>query len=106
MRTDAYSKTIALATAPVNLIASSGAQPIYARDIFIRCPSTNISDLLIGNVTRQGFTIPKGTTINLSEVNRAGQSGKYELSTIFIKAGTNNDVVEILLIDPSTGNDF
>lgn len=104
MRIDSYSKTIALATTPVNLVAAaSGTLPQYikAHQVFIRCPSSNTSDILIGSSDRQVFTVLKGTMINLSHISKTGQSGSYELDKIFVKAGTNNDVVEILLLDPA-----
>ena len=104
MRIDSYSKDIAAATTPEDLIAdASGSLPRYkfAKSVKVRCPSANTSDLLIGSKDRQGFTIAKGTTLDLSEVNLAGQSGKYELAAIFIKAGTNGDDVEIILTAPS-----
>lgn len=104
MRIDSYTKDIAAAATAENLIAdASGSLPQFkfARDVKIFCPSANTSDLLIGSKDRQAFTVLKGQSISLSEINRAGQSGKYELAEIFVKAGTNGDDVQILLIDPS-----
>lgn len=99
---DSYSKDIAAAAAPEDVIADSGAKWKFALDVVIRCPSGNTSDLLIGNRTRQGFSVIKGTEMRLSTVlNRMSQSGKFKLEEIFVKAGTNGDDVEILLIQPS-----
>lgn len=100
MKIDGYSKTIAAAATPVNLIASSGDQPIYAKSVRIACPASNTSDLMIGSVARQQYVVAKGTSVSLEEINRAGQSGKFSLAHIWVKAGTNGDVVQILLSDP------
>jgi len=101
MRIDSYVKDIASAATAENLIADSGAMPKFAKDVRVFCPSANTSDLLIGNEIRQAYSVLKGQSVILSEINRAGQSGKYELASIFVKAGTNGDDVQILLIDPS-----
>lgn len=104
MKIDSFSKDIAASTTPENLIAdASGSLPQFkfARSVIIRCPSANTSDLLLGSKDRQNTTIAKGTSLTLPEINRTGQSGKYELAEIFVKAGTNGDDVEITLIDPS-----
>ena len=104
MRIDSFIKDLAAASTPENLIAdSSGSLPQFkfARAVIIRCPSTNTSDLSVGSKDRQSSLIIKGTSLELPEINRAGQSGKYELAEIFVKAGTNGDDVEVILIDPS-----
>ena len=102
MRIDSYAKDIAAAATAENLIADAGgAQYKFAKDVKIFCPTANTSDLKIGSSIRQEFTVVKGQSVSLSEINRAGQSGKYELAEIFVKAGTNGDDVQILLVDPS-----
>lgn len=103
VRIDSYSKDIAAASTPEDIVADAGgAQYKYAKEIFIRCPAGNTSDLLVGNRTRQGFTVVKSSILALSSIiNRMSQSEKFDLREIFIKAGTNADDVEILLVDPS-----
>lgn len=101
MRIDSYTKDIAAAATAENIVADADAMPKRAKDVVIHCPAANTSDLLVGNELRQAFTVVKGTSLRLSDVNRAGQSGKYELDKIFVKAGTNGDDVQILLLDPS-----
>jgi hypothetical protein len=101
MKIDGYSKTIALAATPENLVADSGDKPLYAKSVRIACPASNASDLMIGSVSRQQFTIPKGTSIDLEQINRAGQAGKFSLKDIWVKAGTNGDAVQVLVSDPS-----
>lgn len=106
MKIDGYSKTIALAATPENLVADSGDQPLYAKSIRIFCPASNTSDLMVGSVSRQGYAVPKGTSISLEQINRAGQAGKFSLANIWVKAGTNGDSVQILLSDPDPASDF
>ena len=102
LEVDSYSVTIASTATPQSILAPSGTVWPFARDVLIRCPSGNTSDILVGNRTRQLYTIPKGTDIRLSTImNRMSQSGKYTLGEIFIKVGTNSDKAEILLIEPS-----
>lgn len=104
MRIDSFTKDIAASSTPENLIAdASGSLPQFkfARSVIIACPSANTSAIQIGSKDRQNTTIPKGTALTLPEINRTGQSGKYELAEIFVKVGTNGDDVEITLIDPS-----
>jgi hypothetical protein len=101
MKIDSYVKDIAAAATPVNLKADSGQVWANAKDVLIFCPSTNTSDLLIGSKSRQSFTVVKGQSVRLGEINRTGQSGKYDLGEIYVKAGTNGDDVQICLIDPS-----
>lgn len=102
MKIDSYSKDIAAAATAENLVADSGGDQFkYARQVLVRCPSANTSDLLIGNNKRQAFTIAKGTTHVFPVGNGPGGTGKYDLSQMYVKAGTNADDVEIILIDPS-----
>lgn len=101
MKIEGYTKDIAATATPVNLLAPSGVAPKFAKDVIIRCPAANGSDLKIGAFGRQEFTVPKGTFIQLSEINRTGQSCKYTLADIYVKAGTNGDDVEVCLVDPS-----
>lgn len=101
MKIDSYAKDLAAATTPENLIADSGNQWRHAREVVITCPAANTSDLTIGSRERQDFVVAKGTSLRLSFINRTGQAGNYELANIWVKAGTNADDVQILLIDPS-----
>lgn len=101
MKIEGYTKDIAATATPVNLVAPSGVAFKFAKDVLIRCPAANTSDLKIGSAARQEFTVVKSTFVALSEINRAGQSAKYSLADIYVKAGTNGDDVEICLVDPS-----
>jgi hypothetical protein len=99
---EGYSKTIASAATPVDAQAPSAPIFKYALDAVIRCPSGNTSDIKIGSRTRQEFTVVKGTSERLTTLmNRMSQSGPYDLRELFIKAGTDGDKVEILLLSPS-----
>lgn len=101
MKIDSYTKTIAATATPVNMVADTGKSWSDAREVIVTCPSGNTSDLTIGSKARQTFVVAKGTSLRLSEINRAGGSGRFELSDMWIKAGTNGDTVSILLVDPS-----
>lgn len=104
MKIDSYTKDIAAAATAENCIADPATgmpQSRYARGVMIRCPSTNTSDLLIGSRARQAFTVAKGTTHVMPMPNGAGQASRYDLADIYVKAGTNADDVEIILIDPT-----
>lgn len=102
IKIEGYTKDIAAAATAVDATAPSGTIYKYAKEVLIRCPSANTSDLKIGSRTRQEFTVVKGTQVELSTItNRMSQSDKYQLQELFIKAGTNGDDVEILLVDPS-----
>lgn len=103
MTIEGYTKDIAATGTPVNAVAPSGVAYKFAKDVVIRCPAGNTSDLKIGSRARQEFTVAKGTNERMTTImNAMSQSGKFRLEEIFIKAGTNGDDVEILLIDPST----
>lgn len=101
MKLDSYSKDIAAAVTAENLVADGGKQWKFAREVWVGCPTGNTSDLLIGSKDRQGLTIPKGTVQRLSAVLKAGAGQRYNLEEIFVKAGTNGDDVEVMVIDPS-----
>lgn len=103
MKIDSYIKTLAAST-PTDLIAAvSGVLPQfkYARAIQIRCPSGNTNDLSLGSEQRQNTLVAKGTVMLLPEINRAGQSGKYELAKIMVSSAHAGDTVEITLLDCS-----
>lgn len=106
-----FSMTIAAAATPMSvaqgLKAAAGyVQNQYAFDVVIQCPSTNTSALLIGNREGQGFSIAKGAEIRLSTImNRMSQSARFTLAELFVKAGTDGDKAEILLIGPDTDQD-
>jgi len=100
---DSYTKDIASAATAENAVADAGGDVFkFAKDVIIHCPAGNTSDLLLGNRTRQAFTIVKGTSQRIGSIlTRTSQAGKFDLREIFIKAGTNADDVEILLVEPS-----
>lgn len=106
---DSYEKTIASTATPVNVQASSGAVWIYAKDVVIKAVPGNTTPILIGNRTRQAFTLAPvdadayaAEEIRLSTLmNRMSQSAKFDLREIFVKAGTNGDKFQVLLIDPT-----
>lgn len=100
---DSYVRTIALAATAETIVDPTVATASkYARDVIVRCPTGNTSDIKLGNRSRQGFTIAKGTSERLSTImNNMSQSGRFLLAEIFVKAGTNADTVEILLVHPS-----
>jgi hypothetical protein len=78
-----------------NLIAQAGSQPKFARAVILRNVSGTVT---LGGKERGTRPLPVNTDIVLNEVNRAGQSGKYDLSEMILRGvGTT----EVLLIDPS-----
>lgn len=98
---DSYQVTIALATTPQPAVAPSGDVWKYATEVVIQCPATNTSDIVVGGPSRQAFIVAKGTSLALSSVlNRQSQSAKFDLTQIYIKAGTNSDKANILLVQP------
>ena len=106
MKIDSYVKDIAAATTPEDLVADAVAtQPQYkfARQVHIHCPAGNTSDLIVGPKGRGGvgMTVVKGTTLILPVPNGAGQASRYDLREIVVKAGTNGDDVQILLVGPT-----
>lgn len=111
MQIQGFSMTIAAAATPMSVSdgLKSNAGYVanqYAFDVVIQCPSANTSALLIGNREGQGFSIAKGTEVRLSTImNRMSQSARFVLSELFVKAGTNGDKAEILLIGPDTDQD-
>lgn len=101
MTLDSYTKDIANTAQPENLVADTGTQWKFAREVIVQCPSGNSSPVSIGSRERQEFEIAAGEQQRIASVNRAGQSLKLDLSKIWVSAGTNGDDVTILLIDPS-----
>ena len=100
MKIDSYSKDIASTATPENMVADAGGDQFkFARQVLVRCPAANTSDIKIGNSKRQDFTVAKGTTHIFPTPNGAGQSSRYDLREMFVKVGTNGDDVEIILVD-------
>lgn len=78
-----------------SLIAQAGSAPKFAKAIILRNVSGTVT---LGNKERGTRPLPASTDISLLEINRAGQSGKYELAEIILRGvGTT----EVLLVDPS-----
>lgn len=103
---EGYTKDIAATGTPVDATAPSGAKHKYALDVVIYCPAGNTSDLKIGSRARQEFTVKKGESVRMSTVmNKMSQSAKFLLGELFIKAGTNGDDVEIMLVGPANDGD-
>jgi hypothetical protein len=93
MRIDSYLITSIAGGSP--LTAQSGSVPKYAKAIILRNISGTVT---LGGKERGTRPLPVDTDIMLNEINRAGQSGKYELAEIILRGvGTT----EVLLIDPS-----
>lgn len=106
-----FSMTIATAATPKSvadgLKAAAGyVQNQYAFDVVIQCPSSNTSALMIGNREGQAFSIAKGASVRMTTImNRMSQSARFVLSELFVKAGTDGDKAEILLIGPDSDQD-
>lgn len=104
-----YSITIASTTVPqaVSIPTTAGiTRHKFAFDVVIKCPSSNTTAILIGSREGQAFSIDKGLSERLSTImNRMSQSGRYKLDEIFVKAQTNGDKAEILLIGPEDDSD-
>ena len=106
-----FSMTIAAAATPMDVAAglasnSGYVKNKYAFDVVIQCPSGNTSAISIGNREGQAFSIAKGSEVRLSTImNRMSQSARFVLSELFVKAGTNGDKAEILLIGPDNDQD-
>ncbi len=101
---DSYSKDIAASATAENIVADSGGEQFkFAKDVILKVPAGNTSDMLVGNRARQAFPLlATGDEVRLSSIlNLMSQSAKFDLREIFVKAGTNGDDIHILLIDPS-----
>lgn len=100
---DSYSKDIAAVATAEDIVADAGVKWKFAKDVILKAPAGNTSDILVGNRTRQAFPLlAAGDELRLSSIlNLMSASSKYDLSEIFVKAGTNGDDIHILLIDPS-----
>jgi hypothetical protein len=106
MKIDAYVKDIAAAATPEDCVADAATgypQYKFARQVHIHCPAANTSDLIVGSKGRPGvgMTVVKGTTLVLPVPNGAGQASRYDLREILVKAGTNGDDVQIMIVDPT-----
>ena len=78
-----------------SLVAASGSAPKFARMVILKNVSGTVT---LGSKERGTYPLPANTEVKLEEVNRAGQSGKYELAEIILRGvGTT----EVLLVDPS-----
>jgi len=102
MTLDSFQKEIAAAATIENLVPDDGTQWTSAREIWLTCPNTNAGDMLLGSKDRQLWPIAPGSTQRISSIMKPGQSLRQVLSEIWVKADTNNDVVIVMLIDPST----
>ena len=109
LQVSGYSITITAAATPqaVNNPTTMGITPHkYAYDVVIQCPSSNTSALTIGNREGQAFSIAKGASVRMTTImNRMSQSARFVLSELFVKAGTDGDKAEILLIGPDDDTD-
>jgi len=93
MKIDSYLVTSVAAGTP--LIAASGSMPKFARMVVLKNASGTVT---LGGKERGTYPLPANVEVKLEEVNRAGQSGKYELSEIILRGiGTT----EVVLVDPS-----
>lgn len=94
--------TVGASAAPMVAINST---PKYARRLLLQAPSTNSTDVLVGNASGQTFPIPKGTSQELGPVNnRMGFSAKYLLQQIYI-SGTTSDKLNVLLVGTDSDED-
>lgn len=101
MKLDSYLKDIAATATPENLVADSGKQWKFAREVWVGCPAGNTSDIQLGSRDRQALTVVKGTVQRLTAVLKGGAGQRYNLEEIFVSVGSNGDDVEIMVIDPS-----
>lgn len=95
----AFTKDIAAAATAENLVPDDGSVS-EASKVLIQCPASNTSDLLLGDANSQVIVIAKGTSMELPMINfKTGNSKPIKLSDIWIKAGTNGDDVNVLVLD-------
>lgn len=68
------------------------------KDALLVADDTNAADdMLIGGEDGQTFPLKKATPVRLGEVlNRMSFGADYDLSKIYVKAGTSGDKVQIL----------
>lgn len=95
----AYDVTIA-AAATAQTIATS--TQVDASEVILRAKASNVSDaMLLGNRSGQSWPLLKADQpMRLSEIlNRMGYGDKFDLKEIFVKAGNNGDIVQVLLIN-------
>ena len=94
MRIDSYPVT---STAPGVSINTPASGMIYkkARMVILKNTSGTVT---LGGVERGSYPLPANVEVKLEEVNRAGQSGKYELSQLILRGV---GVTEVILVDPS-----
>jgi hypothetical protein len=93
-----YNKSIAAAATAESLQIDNG--PTRAQEILLKASDGNSADdMLVGTSDEQTFPVPKGEVTKLSQlIAAAGGAGEYDLSEIFIKAGTNGDEVHVLVM--------
>ena len=104
IKIDSYSKSMAAAATAEDLVADSGVKWRFAKEVIIQViPSANTTPILVGNRVRQAYSLPiTGGELRISSIlNRMSQAERIDLEEIFVKAGTNDDTVVIVLIDPS-----
>ena len=98
IRMETYEVDVPAAATPVT-IKKSG-QSSRACEVWLQAKSTNAADdMLMGTVDGQFFPVKKGQPLRLQQIlNRMSSGYDFELSDIFVKAGTNGDDVQVLLM--------
>jgi hypothetical protein len=94
MKIDTYLITSTATAQDFTNKTGTGAIPKFAREIILKVVSGTPT---IGSKERQGFAITSTLDLRLSEVNRAGQSGRFDLTQLGIVGVAT---VQILLVDP------
>lgn len=98
MLIESYEVDVPAAATAVSILKSG--QSNKACEVWLAAKSTNAADnMLVGNRAGQVFPLLKASPIKLAEVlNRMGYASEYDLSEIFVKAGTNGDDVCVMLV--------
>lgn len=90
-----FNKPIA-AAATAEAIGEGKAREV----ILVAADGNSADDMLVGDSDAQTFPLKKGQPLKLRELlNRMSFGGEYDLSKIFVKAGTNGDVVNVLVTE-------
>lgn len=87
-------KDIAAAATPEAISATA----ILTSKVWIQCPAANTSDLLIGDATTRVYVVPKGTSIEIGNIDNERGTEEINLADIWVKAGTNGDDVNFLYV--------
>lgn len=93
MRIDSY--LITSIAGGSSLVAQAGSVPKFAKAVILKNISGTVT---LGGTERGTYPLAANVEVKLDEINRAGQSGRYELATIILRGvGTT----QVVLVDPS-----